>query len=82
MRNFNEIFRKDVTGDNVKSHKKLGLHPFSEKHISGKTAGGFNLTPPPPAVLGLKVNTKCHKSKYFHVIFPLLKYYQDQNLLI
>ena len=36
QRNFNEIFRKDVTSkDNIKSHKKLGLHPFREKYIFG-----------------------------------------------
>ena len=27
-RNFNEIFRKDVTYDNIKSCKKVGLHPL------------------------------------------------------
>ena len=26
MRNFNEVFKKDVTYDNIKSHKKAGLH--------------------------------------------------------
>ena len=28
LRNFNDIFREDVTYDNIKSHKKPGLHPF------------------------------------------------------
>ena len=37
LRNFIEIFRKDVTYDNIKSHKKTELHPFSEKHIFEKT---------------------------------------------
>ena len=37
FRNFNEIFRKDVTSDNIKSHKKPVLHPFSEIQIFGKT---------------------------------------------
>ena len=40
LRNYNEIFKKDVTFDNVKNHKKPGLHLFSEKHIFGKTTGG------------------------------------------
>ena len=31
MENFNEIFRKDLTYDNIKSHKQAGLHPLSEK---------------------------------------------------
>ena len=30
----------------------------------------------------LKFYIKCHKSKYFHAIFRLLKDYQDQNFLI
>ena len=34
-----EIFRKDVTYDNIKSHKKVGFHPPSEKCIFGKTKG-------------------------------------------
>ena len=45
MSSFNEISSKDVTNDNIKSHKKPGLHPFSEKHIFGKTPGGVKLTP-------------------------------------
>ena len=31
LRNFNEIFRKDVTYDNIKSHKKARLHPLSRR---------------------------------------------------
>ena len=30
LRNFNEIFRDNVTYDNIKSHQKPGLQPFSE----------------------------------------------------
>ena len=30
--NFNEIFRKNVTYDNIKSLKKSGFHPLSGKH--------------------------------------------------
>ena len=50
LRNFIEIFRKDfrkdVTYDNIKSHKKPGLHLFSEKNIFGKTTGGGSNCPP------------------------------------
>lgn len=35
-----------VTYDNIKGHKKLGLHSFSEKHIFGKAAGGGSKWPP------------------------------------
>ena len=51
LRNFNEIFRKDVTYDNIKSHKKAGLHPlftFLEK-LQGR--GGVKL---PPSLLKVK----------------------------
>ena len=33
MRNFNEIFRKVGTYDNIKSHKKPGLHTLSRRWI-------------------------------------------------
>ena len=39
---------KDVTCDNIYIYKKkTGFHPFSEKHIFGKTKGGVKLTPKP-----------------------------------
>ena len=42
---FNKVFRKDVTYDNIKSHKKL--HPLYKRHIFGKPQGGIGqLTPP------------------------------------
>ena len=40
LSNFNEIFRKDVTHDNIKSHKKPGLYPLSRRSSFGKTTGG------------------------------------------
>ena len=54
--NFNEIFRKNVTCDNIKSHKISGLHSLSlslslESTISEKNRNGSNW--PPPAFLGL-----------------------------
>ena len=40
LRNFNDIFRKDVTYDNIKIKKKTRPHPLSERYIFGKTRGG------------------------------------------
>ena len=40
MLNLNEILRKDVTYDNIKSHKKSGTHPLSRRYIFGKAKGG------------------------------------------
>ena len=56
LRNFIEIFRKDfrkdVTYDNIKSHKKPGLHLFSEKkHFWKNHRRGGQIVP--PAILGL-----------------------------
>ena len=39
FRNFNKIFRKDVTYDNMKSHKKPEKHSFGKKCRRG---GGLN----------------------------------------
>ena len=41
LRNSNEIFGKDVTYDNIKSHKKKKkwLHPLCRRNIFGKTIG-------------------------------------------
>ena len=54
MRIFNEIFRKDVTYDNIKSHKNqdLALSPedtFLEKP-EGEAGCQIDFTPSPPAV--------------------------------
>ena len=38
--NFNGIFRKNVTYDNIRSHQKSGLCPLSRKHNFGKTTRG------------------------------------------
>ena len=49
LRIFNEIFRKDVTYDNIKSHRKTRFHPLFGRYIFGKTSSGSNwptLTPP------------------------------------
>ena len=39
LSNFNDIFRKDVTYDNIKSHEKPGFHPLFRRHIFRKTTG-------------------------------------------
>ena len=39
FRNFDEIFRKYVTYDNIKSCKKEGLQPLSLKYIFEETTG-------------------------------------------
>ena len=48
-----EIFRKDVTYDNIKSRKKTGFHPLFKGYIFGKTTGGVNLTPSSSSFLRL-----------------------------
>ena len=54
LEEFNEIFRKDVTYGNIKSHKKPGFHPLFRRYIFRKSTGrGFKLTLP-PVVLGLR----------------------------
>ena len=43
LRNFNEIYSKDVTYHNIKRHKKLGLHLVSR------------VDPLPPSLLRVKL---------------------------
>ena len=47
MRNLNEVFRKDVTYDNIKSHKKSKYHRLFRRYIFEK------MCTIPPAVSGL-----------------------------
>ena len=42
--NFNETFRKDVAYDNIKSHKKPGIHYLFSRYIFEKTTGGVKLS--------------------------------------
>ena len=50
LSNFNEISRKDVAYDNIKSHKKPGIYPISRRFSLGKTEGGrVQIDPLPPA---------------------------------
>ena len=59
MRNFNEIFMKDVTYDHIKSRKKARLYPLFRRYIFGKNTeegggGGPHRDPSPlQAVLAL-----------------------------
>ena len=50
LRNVNQIFRKNVAYDNIKSHKKERLQPFSLKETFGRITevggGGVKLTHP------------------------------------
>ena len=39
FRHFNEIFRKDVTYDNIKIHKKPESHPLFRRLFFEKTTG-------------------------------------------
>ena len=58
LRNFNEIFRKDMPYDNIKSRKKPESHPLFRRYIFRKTTGWSNwppAPPPSPAVLVLKI---------------------------
>ena len=34
-----KFLRKVVTYNNIKSHKKPGLHPLCRRHVFGKTTG-------------------------------------------
>ena len=45
-RNFSEIFRKDNTYDNIKSHKKHGLTLSLEDAFLKKLQKGVKFTPP------------------------------------
>ena len=52
LRKFKEIFRKGVSEDNIKSHKKQGFSLSLEDTLFKKLHGEAGR--PPPAVLGLK----------------------------
>ena len=55
LEKFYEIFRKDVTYDNIKSHKNQGFTLSLEDTFLKKSTGGGSQTDPlPPAVLELK----------------------------
>ena len=39
LRNFIEFFKKNVSYDNIKNHKKQGPYPLYKKYSFGKTTG-------------------------------------------
>ena len=45
LRKFNEILKKGVTYDNIKSHKKRGLDLASRRYSFGKTTERVKLIP-------------------------------------
>ena len=49
LKNFNEIFRKDVTYDNIKNHKKPGFYSLFRRYIFGKTGEVKLITLPTPS---------------------------------
>ena len=49
--NFNEIFRKNVTCDNIKVTKSQGYTLSLENTVLEKPQGRVKLTPPPPSLL-------------------------------
>ena len=66
LRNFNEIFRKNVNYDNIKSHKKSEFHPLFRRYIFGKTTGGVKLTPTPSLFRVEKIDI--YDLKNFHQV--------------
>ena len=63
MRNFNEIFRKDVTYDNIKSHKKPGFHLSVEDTFFEKPQRGGQIDLPSRFVVNAHDNIVI--SKFF-----------------
>ena len=68
---------KNVTYDNIKSHKKSGLQRLSRKHNLRKTteADGWYW---PPAFLGLMKVREWHQNFFFH-LFKLFKPFSFVN---
>ena len=60
LRNLNDIYRKDLTFDNVISHKNQSFTHSSEETILKKSQGVGKLTLPPPVILGLNKFFFCH----------------------
>ena len=78
LRNFNETVRKDVTYDNIKSHKKTGCYRISEEHIFGKTKReGGKLTS--PSLFRVNINLKCVNSPFL-TICRNLKLLDNSNI--
>ena len=67
MRNFNEIFMKDVTYDHIKSRKKARLYPLFRRYIFGKNpaAGGGQIDPSPSPPSRFSVKPRSSRPKMF-----------------
>ena len=65
LMNFNAIFKKNLTCDNIKSHKKSGLHPLSRKQISEEPQGGSNW---PTHTSFLRLNKELLEPKLFDLL--------------
>ena len=57
FRNFNEIFRKDMASDNIKSHKKQGFVFSLENTFLEKPQREGRIDP--SDILGLNGSSKC-----------------------
>ena len=68
LMNLNEIFRKDLTCDSIKSYKKLGFHPLFRRYIFRKTTR-VQVTPPPSSRFSIKENC------IFVLFYLLVSYY-------
>ena len=51
--NFNEIFREDVTYNNIKSHKEPGFHPLFRRKAFQKITRRGQIDPPHPPPLAV-----------------------------
>ena len=65
LMNLKDIFRKNVTCDNIKSHEKLGLYPHSRKSNFRKFKWGVNLT---PSFLRINIDFFASLSSFFHLV--------------
>ena len=57
LKNFNKIFRKNVTYDNIESHKKTEFHSLFRRYIFRTNTGERDVKfTPTPAVLNQTLN--------------------------
>ena len=70
LEEFQWNFQGDATYDNIKSHKKAGLHPLFRRY-SFEKATGDSIEPSPPVFLGLKENKSLKTSNNLRKIYML-----------
>lgn len=73
----NTTFKKNVTYDTIKTHKKPGLQTFSEKKKFGKTRVGSNWPPNPSTFLGL--SKKIEKNLKRQLILKMVHNYYSRS---